>query len=73
MVETRFNVGMTCEGCAAAVKRILGKIEGVSDIDTDVANKIVIVQADESVTPEMMLEKLEKWGQAAGKTVELSP
>jgi copper chaperone CopZ len=28
MVETRFNVGMTCEGCASAVKRILGKVDG---------------------------------------------
>ena len=48
------------EGCANAVKRILGKIEGVSSIETDVASKSVVVQADASVTPEFMLEKLEK-------------
>lgn len=48
------------EGCAAAVKRILGKINGVNDIQTDVAAKTVVVQADQSVSPEFMLEKLQK-------------
>lgn len=48
------------EGCAAAVKRILGKIDGVTDIQTDVAAKTVVVQADQSVSPEFMLEKLQK-------------
>jgi hypothetical protein len=32
---------MTCEGCANAVKRILGKVEGVTGVDTDVAAKEV--------------------------------
>jgi hypothetical protein len=34
--------------------------EGVSKIETDVSTKTVIVEADESVAPQMMLEKLEK-------------
>ncbi|CAB9507623.1 Copper transport protein ATOX1 [Seminavis robusta] len=72
MPETKFNVGMTCEGCANAVKRILGKVEGVSSVETDVAAKTVVVQADESVTPASMLEKLEKWGSASGKSVALA-
>eukprot|EP00527_Entomoneis_sp_CCMP2396_P006597 CAMPEP_0198142004 /NCGR_PEP_ID=MMETSP1443-20131203/4902_1 /TAXON_ID=186043 /ORGANISM="Entomoneis sp., Strain CCMP2396" /LENGTH=72 /DNA_ID=CAMNT_0043804917 /DNA_START=203 /DNA_END=424 /DNA_ORIENTATION=+ len=72
MVATRFNVGMTCEGCAGAVKRILGKMDGVHSIDTNVEGKTVVVEADESVTPEMMLEKLKKWGNAGGKFVELA-
>jgi hypothetical protein len=33
---------------------------GVSKIETDVSAKTVVVQADESVAPQMMLEKLEK-------------
>lgn len=69
---TKFDVGMTCEGCAAAVKRILGKIEGVSSVDTNVEAKVVIVQAEESVSPQFMLEKLEKWGKASGKHVALA-
>eukprot|EP00567_Pseudictyota_dubia_P018180 CAMPEP_0197439710 /NCGR_PEP_ID=MMETSP1175-20131217/6386_1 /TAXON_ID=1003142 /ORGANISM="Triceratium dubium, Strain CCMP147" /LENGTH=73 /DNA_ID=CAMNT_0042969669 /DNA_START=48 /DNA_END=269 /DNA_ORIENTATION=+ len=72
MPETKFDVGMTCEGCANAVKRILGKIDGVSNIDTNVEAKTVVVTADDSVSPQFMLEKLEKWGNAAGKSVALA-
>ena len=32
MTQTKFNVGMTCGGCANAVKRIL-KMDGVTEID----------------------------------------
>jgi phytoene dehydrogenase-like protein len=42
------------------VKRILGKIDGVNDVQTDVAAKTVVVQADPSVSPQLMLEKLQK-------------
>lgn len=34
--------------------------KGVSDVHTDVVNQTVIVQAEDSVTPELMLEKLTK-------------
>lgn len=71
MVETRFNVGMTCEGCASAVKRILGKIDGVLDVQTNVEAKSVVVQSDESVSPQLMLEKLQAWSAASGKSVAL--
>ena len=30
MKQVTFDVGMTCDGCANAVKRILGKVEGES-------------------------------------------
>lgn len=72
MTETQFDVGMTCEGCANAVKRILGKVEGVTDIQTDVGTKKVVVTHGESVTKEFMLEKLLKWSQASGKSVALA-
>jgi len=72
MTETRFDVGMTCEGCASAVKRILGKIDGVTDVHTDVASKKVVVQADPSVSQQLMLEKLQKWSAASGKSVALA-
>eukprot|EP00566_Odontella_aurita_P029614 CAMPEP_0113536612 /NCGR_PEP_ID=MMETSP0015_2-20120614/6356_1 /TAXON_ID=2838 /ORGANISM="Odontella" /LENGTH=73 /DNA_ID=CAMNT_0000435993 /DNA_START=62 /DNA_END=283 /DNA_ORIENTATION=- /assembly_acc=CAM_ASM_000160 len=72
MPETKFEVGMTCDGCANAVKRILGKIDGVSNVDTNVEAKTVVVTADDSISPEFMLEKLQKWGNAAGKSVALA-
>ncbi|KAL3769387.1 hypothetical protein ACHAWU_008796 [Discostella pseudostelligera] len=72
MTETRFDVGMTCEGCAGAVKRILGKIEGVTDIEANVEAKTVVVTHSDAVTKEEMLEKLQKWSQASGKSVALA-
>eukprot|EP00542_Grammatophora_oceanica_P022341 CAMPEP_0194046982 /NCGR_PEP_ID=MMETSP0009_2-20130614/23287_1 /TAXON_ID=210454 /ORGANISM="Grammatophora oceanica, Strain CCMP 410" /LENGTH=73 /DNA_ID=CAMNT_0038692477 /DNA_START=96 /DNA_END=317 /DNA_ORIENTATION=+ len=71
MPETKFNVGMTCEGCASAVKRILGKMDGVSSVETNVEAKTVVVNADAGVSPAEMNEKLQKWSAASGKPVEL--
>eukprot|EP00550_Attheya_septentrionalis_P000698 CAMPEP_0198289264 /NCGR_PEP_ID=MMETSP1449-20131203/7513_1 /TAXON_ID=420275 /ORGANISM="Attheya septentrionalis, Strain CCMP2084" /LENGTH=73 /DNA_ID=CAMNT_0043987567 /DNA_START=35 /DNA_END=256 /DNA_ORIENTATION=- len=71
MSETRFNVGMTCEGCASAVKRILGKMDGVTSVETNVETKTVLVTADEQVSSHDMLAKLMVWSNASGKSVEL--
>eukprot|EP00579_Thalassiosira_antarctica_P007665 CAMPEP_0201882678 /NCGR_PEP_ID=MMETSP0902-20130614/14343_1 /ASSEMBLY_ACC=CAM_ASM_000551 /TAXON_ID=420261 /ORGANISM="Thalassiosira antarctica, Strain CCMP982" /LENGTH=73 /DNA_ID=CAMNT_0048411259 /DNA_START=62 /DNA_END=283 /DNA_ORIENTATION=- len=71
MTETRFDVGMTCEGCAGAVKRILGKVEGVTNIDTNVDAKTVVVTHEDGVSKELMNDKLQKWSQASGKSVAL--
>lgn len=69
---TTFNVGMTCGGCANAVTKVLNKIEGVVSINAMVEEKKVIVTHDETkATPEVMFKALKKWGDAAGKTVEL--
>lgn len=54
------------------MKRILNKIDGVSNVETNVDAKTAVVTADESVSPEFMLEKLQKWGNAAGKSVALA-
>lgn len=60
---------MTCDGCANAVKRILGKIDGVAEVNTDVPGKTVVIKgsADQGV----MLAALQKWGSASNKMVEL--
>ena len=42
---TLINVGMTCEGCAGAVKRILNKVDGIDEVTTDVAAKTVLVKS----------------------------
>eukprot|EP00752_Nemacystus_decipiens_P009243 g8256.t1 len=69
---TVFNVGMTCEGCASATKRILSKMEGVSAVEADVEAKKVTVSSDGATTKEAMLEALKKWSTASGKSVELA-
>jgi copper chaperone len=60
MVETKFTVGMSCEGCASAIKRILNKVDGVHNVETNVESKTVLVDADPSITPQFIFEKLEK-------------
>eukprot|EP00638_Chattonella_subsalsa_P004273 CAMPEP_0117758468 /NCGR_PEP_ID=MMETSP0947-20121206/15398_1 /TAXON_ID=44440 /ORGANISM="Chattonella subsalsa, Strain CCMP2191" /LENGTH=76 /DNA_ID=CAMNT_0005578665 /DNA_START=99 /DNA_END=329 /DNA_ORIENTATION=+ len=67
----QFNVGMTCEGCANACKRILGGLPGVENVVTDVEKKQVLVQGNGETSPEVMLEALMKWSEASGKSVEL--
>ncbi|CAM9244481.1 unnamed protein product [Choristocarpus tenellus] len=63
---------MTCEGCASATKRILGKLEaGVSEVDTDVEANFVKVTSNGVTSPQIMLDALLKWGAASGKSVEL--
>jgi len=62
---------MTCGGCASAVKRILGKVDGVHSVVADVATKLVVVTSDDSADKQLMLEKLQKYGAASGKSVEL--
>ncbi|EKU22660.1 hypothetical protein NSK_008095 [Nannochloropsis salina CCMP1776] len=68
---TTFHVGMTCDGCANAVKRILGKMEGVTAIDTNVPEKKVVVQTEDHVQATDLLTALAKWGEAAGKEVKM--
>ena len=72
-----FKVGMTCGGCSSAVERILKKVPNVGEVVCDVDAKSVIVKksADapegEGLDADLLLQKLEKWGKAAEKSVEL--
>eukprot|EP00551_Chaetoceros_affinis_P007760 CAMPEP_0203669078 /NCGR_PEP_ID=MMETSP0090-20130426/5545_1 /ASSEMBLY_ACC=CAM_ASM_001088 /TAXON_ID=426623 /ORGANISM="Chaetoceros affinis, Strain CCMP159" /LENGTH=73 /DNA_ID=CAMNT_0050533673 /DNA_START=104 /DNA_END=325 /DNA_ORIENTATION=- len=68
---TILDVGMTCEGCAGAVKRILGKVEGVSSVETNVDEKKVTV-VSEGIEKEELVKKLSKWSEASGKYVKLA-
>ena len=71
MTQTKFNVGMTCGGCANAVKRILSKMDGVTEINADVEQKLVTVEHTDGVSAQEMLSALQKWADAAGKSLEL--
>ena len=63
-----------CYECAAACSSTACQhgYSGVQNVDTNVENKTVIVQADESVDPQAMLAKLQKWSEASGKSVALA-
>lgn len=38
--------GMTCGHCEAAIKREVGSVAGVSDVDVDLQTKLVTVSGD---------------------------
>ena len=60
VVLLSFSYFVVSEGCASAIKRILGKVEGVTDIQTNVGAQSVVIQHDESVSPDTMNEMLQK-------------
>ncbi|GAB6033598.1 ATX1 antioxidant protein 1 [Chamberlinius hualienensis] len=57
-----YQVAMTCDGCANAVKKILGKLEGqgVNKVDVDVAAQRVYV--DSTLSSDALLEAIKKCG-----------
>ncbi|KAI7882634.1 hypothetical protein K492DRAFT_205969 [Lichtheimia hyalospora FSU 10163] len=60
MAEYTFNVEMACSGCSNAVKRALGKLEGVSKIDADLEKQQVVVETD--LARDTILEAIKKTG-----------
>ncbi|GFS03968.1 copper transport protein ATX1 [Elysia marginata] len=53
-------MAMTCEGCSAAAKKVMGKLTGVSKVETDVEKKLVYVTS--TLPPDQLLEQLKKTG-----------
>ncbi|KAJ8475921.1 hypothetical protein OPV22_019648 [Ensete ventricosum] len=61
MAETVvLKVGMSCEGCVGAVKRVLAKMEGVESFDVDLKEQKVTVRGN--VKPEAVLQTVSKTG-----------
>lgn len=56
-----FKMAMTCEGCAGAAKRVLGKLgDKVTNVETSVENQKVTVTS--SLTSDELLAELQKTG-----------
>ncbi|XP_002978885.2 copper transport protein ATX1 [Selaginella moellendorffii] len=53
---------MTCEGCVGAVKRVLGKMQGVESFDVDLKEQKVTVKGN--VKAEDVLQTVSKTGKA---------
>jgi copper chaperone len=60
MTEVALRVGMTCEGCSAAVQRVLEKLDGVKSVDISLEQQKVVVKGD--VTPEAVKDQVAKTG-----------
>ncbi|PON46408.1 Heavy metal-associated domain containing protein [Parasponia andersonii] len=54
------KVGMSCQGCVGAVKRVLGKLEGVDSYDVDIEQQKVTVTGN--VQPETVFQTVSKTG-----------
>ncbi|KAK9153739.1 hypothetical protein Sjap_001219 [Stephania japonica] len=70
------KVGMSCEGCVGAVKRVLTKMEGVEEFNVDIKEQKVTVKGN--VQPEAVLQTVSKtgkktqfWEDEAPKTAEV--
>ncbi|KAB2096905.1 hypothetical protein ES319_A01G135200v1 [Gossypium barbadense] len=54
------KVGMSCEGCVGAVKRVLGKMEGVESYEVDLKEQKGTVKGQ--VEPDAVLQTVSKTG-----------
>ncbi|PJZ44594.1 heavy metal translocating P-type ATPase [Leptospira brenneri] len=57
--------GMTCANCALRIEKGLSKMEGVSEVRVNFARESVFLRADDSVTVNSLLEKVESLGYSA--------
>jgi copper chaperone CopZ len=53
---------IVCGGCASSIKKALGSVEGVSEVDVDVATKKVTVNHSEDVSREKIADALDRAG-----------
>ncbi|PAL76103.1 hypothetical protein CEJ83_20005, partial [Acinetobacter baumannii] len=65
------KVGMSCEGCVGAVKRVLGKMDGVETFDIDLKEQKVTVKGN--VQPDAVLQTVSKTGKKTAFWEEEKP
>lgn len=56
---------IVCGGCAGSIKKALGSVEGVSDVEVDVATKKVTVKHNENVSRDQISDALDRAGYSA--------
>lgn len=61
-VTTVTTPDIVCGGCAGSIKKALGNVEGVSEVDVDVATKRVTVNHDENVSRAKIVDALDRAG-----------
>jgi copper chaperone CopZ len=53
---------IVCGGCASAIKKALGNVEGVSEVDVNVETKAVTIEHTPQVSVEKIIETLDRAG-----------
>jgi copper chaperone CopZ len=56
---------IVCGGCAGSIKKALGNLEGVCEVEVDVPTKQVKVEHNESVSREEIVDALDRAGYSA--------
>jgi copper ion binding protein len=63
MISTRYMVkGMTCDHCVSAVTAEVGRIEGVTGVDVDLATGSVTVSSSAALDDEAIREAVDEAG-----------
>ena len=53
---------IVCGGCANAIKNAFGRVDGVSNVDVDIATKLVGVDHESSITRDDIIRVLDDAG-----------
>ncbi len=53
---------IVCGGCASSIKKALGTVAGVTEVEVDVASKKVTVNHGEGLSRETIVDALERAG-----------
>jgi copper chaperone CopZ len=53
---------IVCGGCASAIKKALGNVEGVKEVDVDVETKAVTVEHEPQISRDSIIETLDRAG-----------
>ena len=61
-IETHNVVGMTCDHCARSVRTEISAIDGVTDVDVDLASGNVRVTAEQPVPATALRDAVEEAG-----------
>lgn len=61
-ITTVTTPDIVCGGCAGSIKKALGSVEGVSEVDVDVATKRVTVNHSENVSRSKIVDALDRAG-----------
>jgi copper chaperone len=61
-IETHNVVGMTCDHCTRSVRTEISAIDGVTDVDVDLASGIVRFTAEQPVPSTVLRDAVEEAG-----------
>jgi copper chaperone len=69
MTTTSYTVtGMTCDHCVAAVREELGKVDGVSQVDVELASGRVTVESQSPLDPAAVAAAVDEAGYEVAAT-----